>query len=178
MWIVALLLLAAGILVWIISGKRGSDTNVDEMVRRARSPLAKLIGIPIERVRDVRLAAVTLMLQVARTGSPVTAAEKSRILEFMRDPLEVEAISAMYEVAWSYTQARRPFPLLAGELLPLLRETLTPDERLQLVDMLIAVASAHSEMGELQHKAITQFREDLMAASPALKASRAGDSGR
>lgn len=177
-WIAALIVIGGGVLVWIVRAKRGPGREVEDLRRRNESPLAHLVGVPVGRLRDVRLAAVILMLQLVRTGSPVTAAEKTKILEFMEDPLRVEAASAMFEVAWGYTQARRPFAQLADALLPLLRERLTLDERLQLVDMLNSVASAHSATGELQRKAIAGLRRQLVVASPALRANRTGASAR
>ncbi|GJD94397.1 TerB family tellurite resistance protein [Methylobacterium iners] len=184
MVIIALLGIIGGIVFWIIRAHSAAqalgEVNRDTkgLQRRAKSALQDIIGTPLRGVRDVRLAAVILMIQLVRTGSPVTAAEKTQILEFMEDPLEVEAISTMFERAWGYTEPRRPFSLVADELLPLLRDQLTEPERLQFVEMLSKVASAHSAPSELQREAIVRLRRRLLAASPALAADRTGDFGR
>jgi len=182
--IVAVIGIAGAILFWILrahgtaTALREVDRDTKGLQRRAKSTLEEIIGTPLKRVRDVRLAAVILMIQIVRTGSPVTAAEKTKILEFMDSPLRIESISATFERAWTYTEARRPFSLVADDLLPLLRDNLTEAERLHFIDMLSQVASAHSAASELQREAIVRLKRRLTGGSPALKTSRAGDFGR
>lgn len=172
-----------GILFWILRAHgtvkqlREVDQDTKGLQRRAKSALEGIIGTPLGRVRDVRLAATILMIQLVRTGSPVTAAEKTQILELMEEPLHVENVSAMFERAWGYTEARRPFSLVADELLPLLRDALTEDERQQFVSMLSKVAGAHSSPSELQREAVARLRRRLLSGRPMLKASRSGDFG-
>lgn len=182
----ALMLLAAvlgGILFWVlrvhgtVRALREVDRDTKGLQGRARSVLHDIFGTQLGRVRDVRLAATILMIQIVRTGSPVTAAEKTQILELMEHPLAVEAISATFERAWGYTQARRPFSLVADELLPLLRESLTGPERAQLVEMLSKVAGAHSSPSELQREAVARLKRRLLSGMPALKAGRSGNVG-
>lgn len=182
----ALLLLVAvlgGILFWVlrVHGTVRALSEVDRDTKglqgRARSVLHDIFGTPLGRVRDVRLAATILMIQLVRTGSPVTAAEKTQILELMEDPLEIETISSMFERAWGYTQARRPFSLAADELLPLLREVLTEPERGQLVEMLNKVAGAHSSPSDLQREAVARLKRRLLAGTPVLETRRSGDFG-
>lgn len=120
------------------------DRDTKGLQRRAVSFLESIFGSPLQRVRDPRLAATILMIQLVRTGSPLTATEKTRILEFMEQPLEIQRISAMFKDAWSYTQARLPFHEVADPLTPLLRETLTRSERIELTTLLTQVAGAHS----------------------------------
>ncbi|KQT50114.1 hypothetical protein ASG52_08620 [Methylobacterium sp. Leaf456] len=180
--IVAITVLA-GILFWVLRAHgtvkqiREVDRDTKGLQRRAKSAIQGLIGTPLERVNDVRLAAVILMIQIVRTGSPVTASEKTRILELMENPLQVEAISATFERAWRYTEGRRPFSLVADPLVPLFRERLTEDERLHFVEMLTQVASAHSAPSELQREALVRLKRRLTGAAPALKTSRAGNFG-
>lgn len=172
-----------GVLFWILRAHstvkqiQEVDRDTKGLQRRAKSALQGLIGTPLERVNDVRLAAVILMIQIVRTGSPVTASEKTRILELMENPLEIPTISATFERAWRYTQERRPFSLVADPLLPLLRERLTEDERMQFVEMLTKVASAHSAPSELQREALVRLKRRLSGAAPALRTSRAGNFG-
>jgi uncharacterized tellurite resistance protein B-like protein len=182
----ALILAAAllgGALFWILRAHgtvrqlREVDRDTKGLQRRAKSVLEDIIGTPLGRVRDVRLAATILMIQLVRTGSPVTAAEKTQILELMEDPLGIENVSAAFERAWDYTQARRPFSLVADELLPLLRESLTDQERKQFIEMLGKVAGAHSSPSELQREAIARLKRRFASGTPALKTSRAGDFG-
>lgn len=181
--IVAALGILAGILFWILrahgAAKALGEVNRDTkgLQRKARSALEDIVGTPLKRVRDVRLAGVILMIQIVRTGSPVTAAEKTQILDFMDTPLGIESISATFERAWGYTEARRPFSVAADELLPLLREQLTQAEQLQFVDMLTEVAGAHSPPSELQREAVARLKRRLIGRRPALNASRAGDFG-
>lgn len=170
-----------GVLFWVlrvhgtVKGLQEVDRDTKGLQRRARSALQDLIGTPLARVRDVRLAATILMVQIVRTGSPVTAAEKTQILAFLETPLQVENAPALFERAWTYTQERRPFSLVADELLPLLRDALTPEERLELVAMLTKVAGAHSSPSELQREAVARLKRRLLADRPALAASRSGD---
>lgn len=179
----ALVAIVGGLLYWVLrvhgTAQRLQEVDRDTkgLQRRAKSVLADIVGTPLKRVRDVRLAAVILMIQLVRTGSPVTATEKTQILEFMERPLEVENISAMFERAWGYTQERRPFLVVAEELVPLLRAQLTEDERRQFIDMLTRVATAHSPASELQREALVRLRRRLLGGQPALRTSRFGDFG-
>ena len=151
------------------------DQDTKGLQRKAKSVFENLVGAPLQRVNDVSLAAVILMIQIVRTGSPITASEKTRILELMESPLEIQSISATFERAWRYTQERRPFSLVADPLLPLFREKLTEAERMQLVDMLTMVASAHSAPSELQREALVRLRRRLSGGMPALATNRAGN---
>ncbi|MBD8906158.1 tellurite resistance TerB family protein [Methylorubrum zatmanii] len=181
--LIILAAVVASVVIWLLRAHyavkqlQEIDKDTKGLQRRAKSTFESIIGTPLQRVNDVRLAAVILMIQIVRTGSPVTASEKTRILEFMENPLEIQAISATFERAWRYTEERRPFSLVADPLLPLLREKLTGEERMQLVDMLAKVASAHSPLSELQQEALARLKRRLVAGGPALVASRAGNHG-
>lgn len=176
--LLAIIAVIAAVLFWIlrvhgtVKGLREVDRDTKGLQRKARSALESLVGTPLDRVRDARLAAVILMIQIVRTGSPLTAAEKTRIADFMGDPLGIEDGSAMFERAWRYTEARRPFSLVADPLLPLLREALTEAERTEFVGMLSTVAGAHSAPSELQREALARLKRRLLADSPRLAASR------
>ncbi len=173
--------IVASVLFWLLRAHyavkqlKEIDQDTKGLQRRAKSALEGFVGTPLQRVNDVRLAAVILMIQIVRTGSPITASEKTRILEFMENPLEIQTISATFERAWRYTQERTPFSLVADPLLPLFREKLTGEERLQLVTMLTKVASAHSAPSELQREALARLKRRLIAGKPELAANRAGN---
>ena len=158
----------AAILFWVlrvhgtVQGLKAVDRDTKGLQRRAVSTFEDIVGTPLQRVRDPRLAATILMIQLVRTGSPLTASEKTRILEFMETPLEIERISATFERAWSYTQARLPFSRVSDQVVPLLRETLTPPERAQLIEMLTEVAGAHSAPSALQREGIARLRRKLV----------------
>ncbi|WP_457104412.1 TerB family tellurite resistance protein [Methylobacterium sp. P5_C11] len=161
-------IIAAG-LFWIlrvhgtVKGLQAVDRDTKGLQRRALSTLAGLVGTPLQRVRDPRLAAVILMIQIVRTGSTLTASEKTRILEYMETPLEVDRISATFERAWGYTHARLPFSQVADALAPLLRDALTLSERTALIAMLKHVAGAHSPPSELQREGIARLKRRLLA---------------
>lgn len=171
----------ASVLFWLLRAHytvkqlKEIDQDTKGLQRRAKSAFESIVGSPLQRVNDVRLAAVILMIQIVRTGSPITASEKTRILELMESPLEIQSISATFERAWRYTQERRPFSLVADPLLPLFREKLTEAERMQLVNMLTMVASAHSAPSELQREALVRLRRRLSGGMPALATNRAGN---
>lgn len=173
----------AGVVFWVLRAHgtvtqlREVDRDTKGLQRSAKAAFSDFFGSPLQRVRDVRLAAVILLIQIVRTGSPITAAEKTRILELMETPLKVEAISRMFERAWAYTQPRLPFSQVADPLVPLLRARLTEAERLQFVEMLKSVASAHSAPSELQREALVRLRRRLVAGQPTLAATRTGNSG-
>ena len=145
-----------------VKGLQEVNRDTKGLQRRAVSTLQNLVGTPLQRVRDPRLAAVILMIQLVRTGSPLTASEKTRILEYMERPLEVDRISATFERAWGYTQARLPFSQVADALAPLLRDALTVAERGELIAMLTQVASAHSPPSELQREGIARLKRRLL----------------
>lgn len=175
--------LITGVLIWLLRAHytvkqlKEIDQDTKGLQRKAKSAFENIIGTPLQRVNDVRLAAVIQMIQIVRTGSPVTASEKTRIFEFMENPLEIQTISATFERAWRYTEERRPFSLVADPLLPLLREKLTVEERMHLVDMLTKVASAHSAPSELQREALVRLKRRLSGGKPELAASRTGNFG-
>lgn len=54
--------------------------------------------------------------------------------------------------------------MVSDQLLPMLRDKLTQDERLQLVDMLQKTADAYNGASELQQSAINRFKKRLLAA--------------
>ncbi len=167
-FILGLLGVAAAIFFFMLRAnstvKAAKELNRDTrgLQHRARGVLQALIGTPLGRVSDPRLAATILMIQLVRTGSPVTAAEKTKILELMDDPLQVKDASAMFERAWGYTQPRHFFSQVAEELTPLLCDRLTVEERRQLVSMLTDVANAYGETSELQEGAIARLEKRLM----------------
>ncbi|SDA26371.1 Tellurite resistance protein TerB [Methylobacterium sp. UNC378MF] len=174
-------LIAAG-LFWIlrthgtIKGLQEVNRDTKGLQRRAVSTIEDFVGTPLQRVRDPRLAAVILMIQLVRTGSPLTASEKTRILAYMENPLEVDRISASFERAWGYTQARLPFSQVADALTPLLRDALTPAERGELITMLTQVAGAHSPPSELQREGIARLKRRLLAGEVHALVQRSGES--
>lgn len=129
--------------------------------RRAKQSFQNLVGTRLARVRDPQLAAAILLIQLVRTGAPVTAREKTAILDCFHDPLGITNPQAMYEQAWDYTENRAFFSMVADELLPLLRERLNETEKRQLVEMLHKVASAYNEAGELQQSSISRLKKRL-----------------
>lgn len=178
--ILALAGIVAAIIYFVIRANstaqalREVDRDTKGLQHRAKATLRGIVGTPLSRVRDVRLAAVILMIQLVRTGSPVTATEKAQIEDFMRNPLEIEGVAAFYEKAWGYTEHRRPFSLVADELLLLLRDALTEPERLRLVEMLDAVAGAHAPPSELQREAMVRLKRRLVSSIALVKTNRSG----
>lgn len=158
------LLLICGVLYWMWHSKNGvrRRTSGPDGDRAAFS----LFGSRLERVADPRLAATILMLQLVRTGSPITAAEKTAVMELMESPLGIANIEAIFVRAWSYTDGGRIFSPVADDLVPMLRRKLTLQERLDLVEMLRKVAGAYGEASELQIEAITRLKRRLTIAEP------------
>ncbi len=163
---------AAGGLYWLLRPKktaRPAQMLADRTIGAPR-PLNEGVSGPdsgalsrrsLNQVQDVRLAAVILMIQLVRTGASLTAAEKSAIFELMAHPLEVEDRQAMFEQAWQMTDRGRVFSPVADELVPLLIDRLTPDERLEFIDMLSRVANAYGEASDLQPEAIVRLKRRL-----------------
>ncbi|KQP54179.1 hypothetical protein [Methylobacterium sp. Leaf108] len=154
---------------------RASSEDGGPLPQRGRPTLLSVAATPLEGVRDVRLAAVILMIQLVRTGDSVSAAETARILALMRAPLEIEAVADTYERAFGYTDPHRPFSLVADPLLPLFREALTEAERLQFVEMLASVAEAEAPASDLQREALVRLKRRLLASLALIGANRAGD---
>lgn len=144
---------------------REIDRETKGLQRRAAVAFHDIVGTPLERVRDPRLAATILMIQLVRTGSPLTASEKTKILDLMEERREIVRISATFETAWTYTQARLPFSRVADPLTPLLREALTRAERDELIAILTQVAGAHSAPSELQRNGIAHLKRRLLAGA-------------
>lgn len=167
---IGLLALLGALLVWASraynAAKDVRDIHRDTkgLRRRVRGGIARMIGTPLARVTDPRLAAVVLMIQLVRTGSPVTAAEKTKILEFMAEPLRVADVAGVFEQAWAYTTPRTFFSSVSDELLPMLRERLDIAARGELVAMLGAVANAYSGASDLQLEAIARLKTRLLRA--------------
>ncbi len=156
------------VLYWIYRVNSAVDTVNDldgktqGLQRHARNIGLDLFGTRLQRVRDPRLAATILMIQLVRTGA-VTAAERTTIMELMERDLNIAKIQATYVRAWGYTEQNRVFSPIANELVPLLRDKLTIAERGQLIDMLTMVANAYSEASELQVEAIARLKRRLLA---------------
>ncbi|WP_232629676.1 hypothetical protein [Methylobacterium sp. Leaf118] len=70
-----------------------------------------------------------------------------------------------------------PFSLVADPLLPLFREALTEDERMQFLDMLTQGASAPSAPSERQRAALARLKRRRAGGVPALRTNRAGNIG-
>jgi uncharacterized tellurite resistance protein B-like protein len=160
--------LAAVILFWTlrahstVKAVRDLDRDTKSLQRKAKFGLQNLIGSPYRRIRDPRLAASILMIQLVRTGAPVTADEKLKILELITGTLKIEDPDAMFQKAWRYTRNRGFFSPVADEMVPMLRERLTKHERLQLIDMLQQTASAYGEPSELQAGMIARVKRQLV----------------
>ena len=140
---------------------RELDRDTKMLQHRARNGIERLIGSPLSRIRDPRLAATILMIQLVRTGSPITAAERSTIHANMRDRMQVEDTEAMFRRAFGYTRERAFFSIFAEELGPLLRSKLDAQERADLLDMLSEVASAYGEASKLQAGSLVRMRKIL-----------------
>ena len=170
--------LIIGVLSWIVRMYRvplGADVStrgIDGLRNRTGVWLVDPDLWRLERIDDARFAAAILMLQIVRTGSPVTNAERARILDFLADPLQVKDPAAMLDRAMDHAAARRPFHLTAEAVLPLLRRRLTQDERAALLTMLNAVAGAHSPPSVLQDAALARFRDALCTDPPGRVARR------
>jgi uncharacterized tellurite resistance protein B-like protein len=141
--------------------KQGSDgPDATALVRR-----------PLHQLQDVRLAAVILMIQIVRTGSPLTAAEKNMIFDLMADPMAIENRQAVFEIAWQMTDRGRVFSQVADDLTPLLASRLNMQERLDFIDMLTKVANAYGEASDLQLEAIVRLKRRLTFTEvPAVRA--------
>lgn len=168
--LLGLIAVAVGILIWVLrvqsAARAAKDLNRDTqgLQRRAKRTIQDVFGSRLERVNDPRLGAVILMIQLVRTGSPVTATEKTTILDLMETPLGISKPQSMFEKAWGYTEQRAFFSVVSDQLLPMLRDKLAQDERLQLVDMLQKTADAYNGASELQQSAINRFKKRLLAA--------------
>ena len=166
--IIALLAVVGGILFMLYRFNNAVQTtkdfnhNTKGLQRQARNAALDVFGTRLQRIQDPRLAAVILMLQLVRTGAPVTAAEKTQIMELMEDPLQIANIETIFVRAWGYTEQNRVFSPVADELVPLFRKKLSPNERLQLLAMLMKVANAYTEASELQIEAIARLKTRLM----------------
>ena len=159
--------LTLGVLYWVIrvywAAKALKEPNQDTkgLQRRVADRFQDTFGAPLSRVSDPSLAAVILMIQLVRTGSPVLAREKDRILALMEGPLAIRDAAATFEHAWGYTAPRAIFSAVAEELTPMLRERLDETGRLELIEMLIQVAEAYNGASDLQIEAIARLKTRL-----------------
>src|SRR5580765_7631658 len=100
-FLIAIIVIACFILIWMlrahstIRAVRELNQDTRGLRRRASSGIRRFIGSPHTRIRDPRLAAVVLMIQLVRTGTPMTTDEKVKIIELMSDPLQVDDPDAM-----------------------------------------------------------------------------------
>ena len=164
---VAGLALVSG-LIWLLR-RQGGRPDMRRLEReldgRGPAPRAEPepVGTDLAGVKDSRFAAAVLLIQIARTGTLVTGAERSCILALMGQPLGVAKPLDMYAAALECTAPRRPLEVPAAVLLPLLRAKLDRGERLQLVDMLIEVANAYIDASALQLAQIELLKQRLLA---------------
>ena len=127
--------LAAAALFWVlrahntVKAVKELDADTKGVQRQIAGGLQTIFGSRLERVRDPRLAAAILMIQLVRTGSPVTAQEKTAILEALGDELKAADPSALFARAWDYTTPRLFFSRVSDELTPLLRDKLDLSEK-------------------------------------------------
>ncbi|CAM5771391.1 hypothetical protein LMIY3S_03492 [Labrys miyagiensis] len=161
----------AGGLYWLI--RRNGKIQARDAAGRRDAPAPPLNKDPdspdpgalarrsLHQIQDVRLAGVVLMIQLVRTGAPLTAAEKNVIYDLMADPLGIEDRQAMFEAAWQLTDRGRVFSPVADDLAPLLASHLTMDERLEFIGMLSKVANAEGMASDLQKEAIVRLKRRL-----------------
>jgi len=161
----------AGGLYWLI--RRNGKIQARDAAGRRDAPARPLNKDPdspdpgalarrsLHQIQDVRLAGVVLMIQLVRTGAPLTAAEKNVIYDLMADPLGIEDRQAMFEAAWQLTDRGRVFSPVADDLAPLLASHLTMDERLEFIGMLSKVANAEGMASDLQKEAIVRLKRRL-----------------
>lgn len=141
---------------------RELDRDTHGLKSRARRALEGLIGSRYSRIRDPRLAATILMIQLVRTGTPLTAAERLQIMALIREPMQVDDPERMFRKAWRYTKRRGSFTSIATDMMPMLRARLSVDERFQLIGMLRQTASAYGGESELQALMIARLQRQLM----------------
>jgi uncharacterized tellurite resistance protein B-like protein len=120
------------------------------------------IGSRHRRIRDPQLAATVLMIQLVRTGAPLTNDERLKIIALIREPMQVDDPERMFRKAWRYTKRRGSFPSIARDMMPMLRARLSVDERFQLIGMLRQTASAYGGESELQTAMIAHLQRQLM----------------
>ena len=167
--LLGIIALSFAVFYWIyranhaVKAAKELNSETKGLQRKVRHKVQDLIGTPLQRVNDVRLAAVILMIQLVRTGAPLTAAEKNAIFDIMDQPLQVADRQQLFERAWQLTDQGRAFTPVADELLPLLMEKLTPSERMEFIDMLTAVAKAYNEASDLQREAIVRLKRRFLA---------------
>lgn len=165
--IIAVLGIAGLIFYWVLRAHSTAravgelDRDTRGLRSKAKNKFEGFIGSRYSRMRDPRLAAVVLMIQLVRTGAPLTADEKVKIVELISGPLQVDDPDAFFKKAWHYTKNRGFFSPMADEMVPMLRERLTVTERLQLIDMLRQTASAYGEESELQSGMIARLNRQL-----------------
>jgi uncharacterized tellurite resistance protein B-like protein len=178
--LLGIIAISVAVFYWIYRAnhavKAAKELNRDTkgLQRKVKHTVQGLIGTPLQRVNDVRLAAVILMIQLVRTGAPLTAAERNAIYEIMDRPLQIADRQALFERAWQLTDQGRAFTPVADELLPLLTEKLTPSERLEFTEMLTRVANAYGEASDLQREAIVRLKRRLQAGGTDLVKTRLG----
>ncbi|MBJ7968254.1 hypothetical protein JDS84_33160, partial [Bacillus cereus] len=74
--LIILAAVVASVVIWLLRAHyavkqlQEIDKDTKGLQRRAKSTFESIIGTPLQRVNDVRLAAVILMIQIVRTGSP------------------------------------------------------------------------------------------------------------
>ncbi|QND50771.1 TerB family tellurite resistance protein [Phyllobacterium sp. 628] len=168
MHIVIAVLSICGLCFYVINRAHSTVQAADELNRntlflrnRVRRRFAGLIGSRCRRIRDPRLAAVVLMIQLVRTGTPLMADEKLKIMELMSEPLQIADPDSMFKRAWQYTKHRGFFSSMADDMVPMLRARLTRRERSQLIDMLRQTASAYGEESELQESMVARLKLQL-----------------
>ncbi len=170
--LIALLAVLGGIIFWIwrlsfaVKVIKEVHEDTSDLRRRARDAAGAFMGTRLQRIDDPRLAATILMLQLLRSSSHITEAERTCITGFMREPMQISSVRATYAKAWDLTDPNRVFESVADELIPLLRRALDRREQLELVDMLKAVANAYAQASSMQTGAIDQFRRRLMRERP------------
>lgn len=165
----AILAVLGAVLFWVLRANmavravRELDQDTRNVRRRIKHAVQDMIGTPLGRVGDPRLAAAILMIQLVRAEGHMVAEEKTAIIDLLGTKLGAPDPAVLFEKAWGYTHAGRPFSYFADELLPLLKRQLTFEECRDLLAMLQRVADAEASPSELQSEAITRLRKRLRA---------------
>lgn len=166
------ILAALGAIAWFViranqvnrAGREIMETASDAkaLIRRSRWK-SKGKGDLIQDIADPRLAAAVMMTMVAKCDGDVTERQRDAIQDQMEAGLglEPQAASEMLAEARWRTNDVNDVTTVLRRAAPTIESNCTAEERLELIDMLVAVAGVEGAVSDLQTNAIDGLKRKL-----------------
>jgi uncharacterized tellurite resistance protein B-like protein len=121
----------------------------------------------IETMSDPRESAAVLLYQIAAYDSAVTDRQRRTIVTDMRETFaaDEETAEGLYAFARAAIGEINDASNSLGKILRPLQDACTPEERRQLIDLMLKTAEIEGPVSDIQYRLIADARRQLLPAN-------------